>query len=72
MTADTPAAPPADDGWIKWEGGPCCPVHGGPLVDVRCRDGYVETGLSAWCWRWDHRGIANDIVAYRIVEARDE
>ena len=71
-TADTPAAPPADDGWIKWEGGPCCPVHGGPLVDVRCRDGYVETGLSAWCWRWDHRGIANDIVAYRIVEARDE
>jgi len=69
-TADTPAPAPADDGWTKWKGGEC-PVHGGLLVDVRRRDGYVETGLSARFWRWDHRGVANDIVAYRIVGARD-
>jgi len=62
---------PASDGWTAWKGGEC-PVHGGLLVDVRRRDGYVETGLSARFWRWDHRGVANDIVAYRVVGARDE
>jgi len=61
---------PADDGWIAWEGGEC-PV--GPLVrvDVRFANGTSLEGEHAQTFDWD----ADDdeaIVAYRIVEARDE
>ena len=65
-TADAPAPPPASDGWIAWEGGEC-PVSTETLVDVRW-----ERRLAAGCCRWDHRETSDDIVAYRIVGARDE
>jgi hypothetical protein len=61
---------PASDGWTAWEGGEC-PV--GPLVrvDVRFANGTSLEGEHAQTFDWD----ADDdeaIVAYRIVEARDE
>lgn len=80
-TAGTPAPQPASDGWIKWEGGEC-PVAEGTMLDVRYRDGTVRGNIPALVWAdfeddatepyWENDGISNDIVAYRIVEARDE
>lgn len=71
-TADTPATPPADDGWTAWEGGEC-PVTTGTLVEARLADGYVCMSTPADKLQW-MRGdpFAIPIVAYRIVEARDE
>lgn len=69
-TADTPAAPPADDGWIKWEGGEC-PVGTKDLVQVQFRIGDENRTRIAYRLDWEHEGTAADIVAYRIVEARD-
>ena len=70
-TADTPAHAPANDGWTKWEGGEC-PVPKGATVELKFRDGgqSVEPANTV---RWWSRGFAvsADIVAYRIVEARD-
>ena len=71
-TADTPAPQPADDGWTAWEGGEC-PVTTGTLVEARLADGYVCMSTPADKLQW-MRGdpFAIPIVAYRIVEARDE
>ena len=70
-TDDTPAPAPADDGWTAWEGGEC-PVAKGATVELKFRDGgqSVEPANTV---RWWSRGfaVAADIVAYRIVEARD-
>ncbi len=70
-TADTPAPPPADDGWIKWEGGEC-PVSPETLVDVRYRSRVTNVRRPAKAFRWSNMRHVADIVAYRIVEARDE
>ena len=70
-TADTPAPPPADDGWIKWEGGEC-PVSPETLVDVRYRSRVTNVRRPAKAFRWSNMRHVADIVAYRIAEARDE
>ena len=70
-TADTPAPAPADDGWTAWEGGEC-PMSHGLLVRVKCRDGEeLQDSKPEW-WDWRNTGEGTDIVAYRIMEARDE
>ena len=62
---------PASDGWTKWEGGEC-PVADGVVVEVRCRDTRTAQLYSPRQFRWRHEQNMFDIVAYRIMEARDE
>ena len=69
-----------DEGWIAWKGsrdGNDCPVGEGTLVDVKYRDGEVRYNLKALSKLsgrgvtlpyWEHDGIGNDIVAYRLSE----
>lgn len=72
-TADTPAPAPTDDGWTAWEGGEC-PVAGGTMVEVVFRSRISSAvGLARnWDWSRGPAPVSYDIVAYRIVEARDE
>jgi len=70
-TAGTPAPQPAFDGWTKWEGGEC-PVAEGAVGEVRYRDTRTAKLYSPRQFRWRHEQNMFDIVAYRIVEARDE
>ena len=59
---------PADDGWIEWKGGER-PVSPRTRVFVRLRRGDVLTArCSAAGYYWLHRGIDDDIVAYKVVE----
>ena len=61
---------PASDGWTAWEGGEC-PVAEGVVVEVRYRDTRTAQLYSPRQFRWRHEQNMFDIVAYRIVEARD-
>ena len=69
-TADTPAPAPASDGWTPWVGG-ARPVAKEICVEVKYRDGETGRPYFAYSYKWKHRGDRFDIVAYRIVEARD-
>ena len=58
------------DRWIMWDGG-SIPAIGNALIEVKFRDGTVDTGNSAdWGICWLHRGDNDvaDIVAYRIAK----
>jgi len=72
-TADTPAPAPASDGWTAWEGGEC-PVAGGTMVEVvfRSRIGSAVGLARNWDWSRGPAPVSYDVVAYRILEARDE
>lgn len=70
-TADTPSTPTASDGWTPWVGG-ARPVAAGIYVEVKYRDGETGRPYFAYSYKWKHRGDRFDIVAYRIVGARDE
>ncbi|MGL5327552.1 MAG: hypothetical protein ACRC91_23080 [Aeromonas sp.] len=67
---------PDDDGWIEWHGDAKCPVYEGAIIDVKFRDGTVQTACTArcdkssdhryWTWIWSHSGHESDIIAYRL------
>jgi hypothetical protein len=65
--------PPSDDGWIDHDGGPC-PVADEQLVLIRTRDGWEDTTFEPAGWWadgtdwWQHRGLEDDITAYRVVQ----
>jgi len=60
-------AKPDGDGLIPWHGGEC-PVAGSVRVCVRLRCGHENFSPNlARTFRWDHRGIDGDIVAYKVV-----
>lgn len=44
--------------------------HGDMLVEILMRDGAYQTG-EADRLRWDHRGWAGDVVAYRVLDVSD-
>ena len=66
---------PDADGWIAWKGGEC-PVDEGVVIDVKFRNGTVQTACAArcdkspdhryWTWIWSHSGHESDIIAYRL------
>lgn len=60
---------PAEGGWIPWSGGEC-PVNAYTIVDVRLRDKDLRRRKDAGEFDWDHYGIYNDIVAYRVIAYR--
>lgn len=56
--------------WLEWKGG-TCPVAGGAVVDVTFRNvGEAVKRQRADFWVWYHDGADDDIVAYRVIEAR--
>lgn len=50
------------DGWIEWKGG-LMPVQGN--VDIKLRDGEIQTGCSAFFFDWSNQGEPTDIIAWR-------
>lgn len=54
--------------WTEWGGGDQ-PITGYKLVDVRLRDG-TEYQHQMGCLYWEHNGLAEDIIAYRIIPER--
>jgi hypothetical protein len=59
-----------DDGWIEWKGGDC-PVPKDATVQVEYR-GYsnssIQSNHSAGILEWNHLGIHDDIIKYRVVK----
>jgi hypothetical protein len=59
-----------DDGWIEWKGGEC-PVPKDATVQVEYR-GYsnssIQSNHSAGILEWNHLGIHDDIIKYRVVK----
>ena len=53
------------DGWVTHHG-VNCPVDGGTVVDIRCRNGSVYEGGMASCFIWKHSNNVGDVTAYRI------
>lgn len=58
----------SDDYWVEWNGGDC-PVAEGAYVEIRTRDGNINTGRH---FRWEHLKIDGDIMAYRIYKGGRE
>ena len=57
-----------NEGWIEWAGGEC-PVDSLTNVEIRGRDGCLDTGAAdEWCWDWMLTWPESDIIAYRITE----
>lgn len=59
--------------WITWEGG-VCPLEPGQFHDRKYRDGRFsyrikcETIDTLRRAMWQHDGVAEDILAYRVVK----
>lgn len=62
-----PAAEPDDEGWTEWNGGACPVSNPNVKIDVRFRNGVEHRKTFAGDWRWSHRNVDSDIVAYRVV-----
>ena len=67
--------PKPDDGWIEWKGGkqPIDDLD----IEVKLRNGQIQQGYTASNFRWYHYeddalSIANDIIAYRIIEEEEK
>lgn len=69
-----------NDGWIEWGGGKC-PVEKGTLIDVKWRDGKIDTEIPAkircpsrdrQAIIWHHAGHELDIIAYRLHKPQEE
>jgi hypothetical protein len=58
---------PSSDGWISWTGGDR-PVGPNTKVDVKFRNGRIESNEDArfWEWGWGLHGKHAEIIAYRI------
>lgn len=63
-----------DEGWIEWNGGEC-PLPSGAVVEVKFRDGEVDSGSKAGSYAWKHGAIGNpdlDIIAYRLHRSKQD
>jgi hypothetical protein len=67
VVSDTTTVP--SDDWVEWNGGDR-PVAEGTYVEIRTRNGNINTGSY---FRWGHSNLDGDIMAYRIIkEDRNE
>lgn len=51
--------------WIPWRGG-ACPVIGFAKIEVKCRNGDIETS-EARGFIWSHDQGPHDIIAFRLA-----
>lgn len=54
-----------NEGWIEWGGG-TCPVDSHLLVDVKFKDGFVQSGYLAGGYSWGNAWECPSIIAYRL------
>ncbi len=63
---------PASEKWIAWNGGEC-PVSGQLNIEIMFRDGdTAEPIIEDEPLEWDHEGEDSDIIAYRVIEEKEE
>lgn len=69
-----------DEGFIPWAGGGM-PIAEGTPIDVKYRDGFIQTDVLAGragimesmsgnkrcATNWDHFNVSTDIIAYKVL-----
>ena len=69
QAVDAMEKPAESDGWIKWDGGACPPVHPKTKVEIQFRDHDTQECLAKDVdWKHYKYGSAGDIIAYRVVK----
>lgn len=60
-----------NDGWIDWGGGKHPPVSTNTVVDVKFKDGQVQSGYPAGEYSWEHAWQNSNIIAYRLHQSHE-
>lgn len=60
-----------NDGWIDWPGGECPPVSTSTVVDVKFKNGNVQSGYPAGEYSWEHAWQGANIIAYRLHQPQE-
>lgn len=60
-----------NDGWIEWGGGECPPVSTNTVVDVKFKNGNVQSGYPAGEYSWEHAWQNSNIIAYRLHKPQE-
>lgn len=58
----------AEKSWVEHNGAAACPVPDDTVVDIKFRNGEVESNTKALWWSWGTSGGPYEIVAYRVVK----
>jgi len=56
--------------WIDWGGGEQ-PLQRMDFCEIRFRNGEQASGM-AYCWVWNHSGENDDIIAYKMMDSRQQ
>lgn len=59
------------EGWIEWGGGECPPVSTNTVVDVKFKNGNVQSGYPAGEYSWEHVWHGSNIIAYRLHQPQE-
>lgn len=54
--------------WVEHDGATMCPVPDDTVVDIKFRNGEVESNTKALWWSWGTNGGPYEIVAYRVAK----
>lgn len=54
--------------WVEHDGAAACPVPDDTVVDIKFRNGEVESNTKALWWSWGANGGPYEIVAYRVAK----
>ena len=54
--------------WVEHDGAAACPVPDDTVVDIKFRNGEVESNTKALWWSWGVSGGPYEIAAYRVVK----
>lgn len=54
--------------WVENDGAAACPVPDDTVVDIKFRNGEVESNTKALWWSWGTSGGPYEIVEYRVVK----
>lgn len=60
-----------NDGWIEWGGGKHPPVSTNTAVDVKFKNGNVQSGYPAGEYSWEHEWAYSNIIAYRLHQPQE-
>lgn len=61
-----------NEGWIEWDGGNYPPVSTSTVVDVKFKDGQVQSGYSAGEYSWEYAWQSSNIISYRLHQPQEE
>lgn len=60
-----------NEGWIEWGGGERPPVSTNTAVDVKFKNGNVQSGYPAGEYSWAHAWQDSNIIAYRLHQPQE-